>query len=65
MLRTLLSTLAAALALSAPLAAAQDLSSNATSLTGTWSSGSGAVVTGPVSRCTGLYGLVDGRIAGG
>lgn len=41
---SLLLTLAAA-----AFVKAQDFTSNATSLTGTWSTGSGAVVTGPVS----------------
>lgn len=34
---------------STPISNAQDLPSNITSLTGTWTTGSGAVVTGPVS----------------
>lgn len=44
-----LTTSAAAVLSLVVLAQAQDFTSNSTSLTGTWSTGSGAVTTGPVS----------------
>ena len=69
--RFALAALAAATA-GAGVSQAQDLTGNLTSLTGTWSSGTGAVLTGPVSlgfparghcpgECSGLEGMRQAR----
>lgn len=60
--RFALAAAAGALALAGSGAQAQDLTGNLTSLTGTWSSGSGAVLTGPVSVRAWLRAVVRGAL---